>query len=135
MKKLVFLAILLMTSSFAFASNSDISGKYHCKGTDPFSQSEYQGSLFVTKTDQTFQFIWDLGNFHKYLGTGFYVEGIDHFIPVTVVSLNKKTDPQNPYHSELQVYKIGSDGTLTGWWTFLGKSKVSPKEICTKILK
>lgn len=135
MKKFNLLAILFIFSSCAFAGGPDISGKYHCKGTDPFSKVDYQASLDITKTNETFQFTWNLGKSEKYKGTGFYVEGVDNFIPITIVNLSKKSDPQNPYNSEIQVYKIAQDGTLTGWWTFLGKSKISPTEICSKVTK
>jgi len=131
-KHLLLVASLLTLSPLAIAKSIDISGNYTCKGLDPFSNTTYQGSLAVKKTNDTFQFNWDLGKSGKYKGTGFYMDGIQDVIPVTVISLNKKHDPQNPSNAELQIYNIGADGSLRGSWTFLGKDKLSPAETCIK---
>ena len=135
MKKSTLLAGLLTFSSLVFASHPDISGNYYFKGNDPFAKVDYEATMVITKTGDTYQFDWDLGKeYGKYKGTGFYVKGIDNYIPVTLVSLNKEPEADNPYNSELQVYKINKDGSLTGAWTFLGKSKLSPVEVCHKVV-
>lgn len=134
MKKYFLLILSLISlSCFAAGKNPDLTGSYTCKGHDPFANIDFQAALVVKKTGETYQFEWDLGEkFGKYLGTGFYVEGINNFIPITVVSL-KKSDSNNPYNSELQIYRIGRDGSLSGRWTFLGKDTLSPVETCTKV--
>lgn len=134
MHKYLLIALSLATfSCLAAGETPDISGKYTCDGYDPFSKAKYQAPLTVTKTDETYQFEWDFGKYGIYKGTGFFTDGINDFIPVTVTNTTKKHSEQNPYDSELQVYQIGPDGTLSGRWTFLGKSKVSPVEVCKKI--
>lgn len=131
-KKLLCSISLTLLSTVALAQSPNISGHYQCKGSDPFAKVDYSASLIVKQTNETYQFMWDLGKFGKYEGTGFFTAGVDNFIPITVISLSKTPDPENPHNSELQTYKIGQDGTLSGQWTFFGKSKVSPVEVCTK---
>lgn len=130
MKKIIFLA--LSATSLACFAAPDISGNYTCKGHDPFLNEDFQGLLVVKKTGETYQFNWDFGKKEQYTGTGFFTEGVDNYIPVTIAPLKKINNSHNPYNAELQMYQIQHDGTLSGRWTYLGKDKVGPLEVCTK---
>lgn len=128
MKK--WIAVMLLVFSITAVAAPDVSGRYQCKGYDPFAREDYRATLTVHKTSETYQFKWDFGrNEAAYIGTGFFAN--ENIIAVTITS-PKNSDKANSYNAVLQVYTVEKDGSLTGRWTFLGKEKVSPLETCVK---
>ena len=57
--------LLITTLIFALAGESTLAdpvGKYAVHGTNPGDKSEYQGSVTVTRTGQTYHVVWKIGD-------------------------------------------------------------------------
>ena len=104
MRFLLAVAVLLSSTILAFAA--DPVGSYNVLGTNPGSNSQYHGTVQVTRTGQTYRVVWVVGN-ARYVGTGI---GNREGLAVSYKSGNS---------SGLALY--GADGgNWQGVWTYSG---------------
>ena len=104
MRFLLAVAALLCSTLLAFAA--DPVGSYSVIGTNPGNNSQYHGTVQVTRTGQTYRVVWVVGN-ARYIGTGI---GNREGLAVSYKSGNS---------SGLALY--GADGgNWQGVWTYSG---------------
>ncbi|HEY1542347.1 MAG TPA: hypothetical protein VGG01_08055 [Xanthobacteraceae bacterium] len=106
----LFVALTMLCGLATAAFAADPVGTYKVQGANP-SGSKYEGTVTVTKTGQTYEVVWEIGD-TKYEGTGI---GNKDFIAVT-------------YHSGdntgLALY--GEDGgNWRGVWTYAGGTAIA----------
>ena len=110
--RVILLAALLFTACLAPAIAADLDGEYDVYGHE-MADGRYIGKAAVQKSGDTYTVVWVFGqDIHR--GTG--ILSGDTFSVIFFVR-------QSPVPG-LAVYKIESDGTLTGQFTVLGGKKV-----------
>lgn len=109
-----------------YADNvGDISGNYKCKGSDPFANINYEGTLVIHATGDTYSFSWDYGDNGKNVGTAIHNKENNSLAAIFWSDEDKK-------YVGVQSYQIKSDGSLDGSWT-LKNAKKTGTETCEKV--
>lgn len=135
MKQFIFMfaTFSLLSSSAAYANKNiskEIGTSYNCSGYDPFAKIKYSGKTTVTKSNETYQFVWDYGENPAdhvkmlYKGTGI----IDEKTATMAVVFS---NPAEPNYTGIQFYHIDKKGNLSGHWTITGKD-LTGAEDCVK---
>lgn len=110
--RVILLAALLVAAWLTPATAAEIDGEYAVYGHE-MADGRYNGKVAVAKSGDTYAVVWVFGNdIHR--GTG--ILNGDNFSVIFFVR-------QSPVPG-LAVYKVESDGTLTGQFTVLGGKKV-----------
>ncbi len=113
--------------SQAFATDTDISGKYSCSGASSDGSNAYTQPLVIAKHGDGFSFQWLNSDteFPQYIGTGVYNTSVPNAIAVAY------QDAKDPKTTAVTFYQIKPDGSLHGVWLYIG-NKTGGKEDCTK---
>lgn len=114
--------MLSLLSSPLYAA--DITGNYHCTGSDPFSKSDYTSELTITRTGETYGFKWGVAG-KEFSGTGVISRQGKDFVAA------EYWNPSNENNSGVVIYKITDDNTLEGDWTVSEKNLIG-SETCKK---
>lgn len=112
MLKSILLGAALSAFTFCAALAQDMTGEYVMEGANPGGSGRYTGRVALALTGDTYQVAWIIGK-ARHVGTG--------IVTGDTLSVVYQQDANN---LGIAVYKIGSDGTLTGRWTVLGGKKV-----------
>jgi hypothetical protein len=110
--RVILLAALFLSAWIAPAPAANLDGEYEVYGHE-MADGRYNGKAAVAKNGDTYNVVWVFGqDIHR--GTG--ILSGDTFSVIFFVR-------QSPVPG-LAVYKIETDGTLTGQFTVLGGKKV-----------
>lgn len=103
----------------------DFAGTYQCKGTDPYLNQNYSGTVKIITQNTVYHLEMDYGDEHSVGTAGLFDEA-----SLAVVYQNKK----DPKLIGLERYSyVNSEHTkIQGYWVYLGKDKLG-KEVCEKI--
>lgn len=117
----IVLTVAIGLASSASAANADIVGTYSAEGTNPGGKGGYKATVIVSKTEDTYKIVWDVGG-TVYIGTGIVM---DNILSVVYADENKKW-------FGVVTYKILDDGErLSGKWCAHG-GKLLGKETLKK---
>lgn len=116
---LVYLAVDIVNAA---QSPIVLTGNYRCKGDNIFNSGKFDEPTTVTKTGDTYHFIWQNGplTFH---GNGILQNNqlaIIYWVPI------------NPAQTGVVTYQILPNGDLSGRWTTRGGMKTG-NEYCQKL--
>ncbi len=119
------LLIVFFVAPTVFAADADsIEGTYKCKGSDPYINKDYTGTVTITKNGKVYNF-----DMHYYTGEASKGTGLLRNDMLMLVC----QDPANVKDSTcIEYYAISKhDKKLVGEWVYLGKNKIG-KETCSK---
>lgn len=120
MKTLSFvLTALLVLSPLALAADKDpFPGTFQVTGTSPGAEGEYQGTLTITKQGSVYNLSWTIGQGGTYEGIGLKVG--DQLSVAYWTNGNASCG--------VVVYKASSDGSLSGFWTPQGETRMGTEK-------
>jgi hypothetical protein len=123
MKNGIFFLLLLFYTSICSAF-IDFAGTYKCKGTDPYLNKEYSGTVKISHQNTVYRLEMHYDDEYS-VGTG----GLFDQDTLAVVFQNTK----KPKLIGLERYAYSEDHkTIYGYWVYLGKDKLG-KEVCEKV--
>lgn len=105
-------AILVLTLAWPAAAD-DIAGKYAVEGQEANSGASYSGEAMVQNAGDTYHVVWQIGE-QVAIGTGILTE---EGFAVTYMMRGAQIPG-------IALYKVASDGTLSGQFTMLGADSV-----------
>jgi hypothetical protein len=116
--------LLLFFTTPGYAALTLFSGVYHCKGTDPYENKSYSGTVTITPQHGVYQLEMDYDDGANAVGTG------GQYDP-TLLSVVFQ-DKNNLKHIGLEQYTFTPDHkTIQGYWVYLGDHRLG-KEVCEK---
>lgn len=110
--RVILMAVLLIVGVMTSSPAAELDGEYAVYGRE-MADGRYNGKVAVAKSGDTYAVVWMFGN-DVHRGTGILND--DTFSVVFFVR-------QSPVPG-LAVYKLETDGTLTGQFTVLGGKRV-----------
>lgn len=110
----VVVAVFVLTAGGALA---DPAGRYKLVGENPGGAGQYQGTVVVTATGDTFNVVWRIGN-SRYTGVGVWAESI---FSVAYYGSNL---------TGVAVYRQTNGGGWNGVWAVKGANRLG-KEVWT----
>jgi len=120
MKTLIFsLTIALALVSLALAADKDpYLGTFQVTGTSPGAEGQYQGTLTIAKQGSVYNLSWTIGQGETYEGIGL----------VTGDRLSVAYWTGDHSSSGVVVYKVSSDGSLSGVWSPQGETRIGTEK-------
>jgi hypothetical protein len=118
----------ILSLAFAFTISTthaaSFVGTYHCKGHDPYINSNYTGTLVVKQQNAVYNITMQYNTGEKYKATG----GQYNNELMSVVF----QDTHDLHRVGLEQYRfLDDEKKIGGYWVYLGKDKLG-KEICVK---
>lgn len=108
------------------ATQTNLEGKYTCKGYDPFTKGNYVNYYSITKTGDVYAVKWvDSKGYPTAFGTGIINSKSPNIFAVGYFNMFSKEN------TGVCLYQIAEDGTLNGRWTIKGDDKVGT-DVCKK---
>jgi hypothetical protein len=118
-------AILLFSVTSTVYAETGFEGTYHCKGTDPYMNKTYEGTVKVSHKNAVYQLEMTYDNGEKAVGTGGQYEP-------TLRSVVFQ-DQENLKHIGLEQYTFTPDRKkIQGYWVYLGEDKLG-REVCDRV--
>jgi hypothetical protein len=120
-----FLHIPLFLLASSCFSAAPFVGQYTCKGSDPYLNRHYSGTVSISQQNTVYSLKMDYDTGEHSIGTGGqWDENL-----MSVVFQNQK----NRKNIGLEQYHFSPDHSrIEGFWVYLGKDKLG-KEVCTKL--
>jgi hypothetical protein len=116
-------------STSATEDAPSFTGTYHCKGHDPYLNTDYSGTVVITPQNTVYSLLmtYDTGITEVDRGTG----GMYDKTLLSVVFQNEKDLKK----VGLEQYHLSDDLTqISGFWVYLGEDKLGT-EVCTRDAK
>jgi len=120
MKRLTWAFVtILALSTLAGAAEKDVFlGTFQVTGTSPGTEGQYQGTLTISKQGSVYNLSWRIGQGETYEGIGLKVGD--------QLSVAYWTSDRSS--AGVVVYKVSSDGSLSGVWTPQGETRIGTEK-------
>lgn len=122
---LIFLLLIFNSLACAAAYSKNLTGSYHCNGTEVNSKNSFSCIMQVKKTNQTYAVEATCNDHTAYSGTGIFNKS-KHILSIVFVN------PKNIKETGLIVSSVAKNGSLHSTWTYLYKTTVA-RGVCIKI--
>ncbi len=112
---------------FGLPVTADPTGRYDVVGENPDSGGEYQGTVRVTRTGQTYRVVWNIAG-TKYVGTGLGAVFENGNFRIGNASSNDRALSVGYISGRtfgMAFYIRRDDGSWDGVWTYSGSNRVA----------
>lgn len=121
-----FFAAIVILSLAGSPAYADPTGSYDVVGQNPDSGGEYQGTVRVSRTGQTYRVVWNIAG-TKYVGTGLGAVFENGNFRIGVAGSNDQALSVGYVSGRtfgMAFYIRRDDGTWDGVWTYGGSDRV-----------